>query len=219
MPAKRITTSGGASWRPTPLAASTAWFLRTTLTSPGAWVLAGVALLFWVLQTTLVAIDLSSAKHYSPYTYNHAAFLSCLAAATLGLAILPRTRWTHGPLSRSERALSELASLATLTGLAVLATPSALPVGVHLASLAWLVSRLPTSPGLHPWLLVTLVLWIPALAEGHQALDPLVRFLLGPVTRLGQDIQTRTFAAVDMTPAVAFGLTAGLLTPRIPRGP
>lgn len=218
MPAKRITTSGGATWRPRPIAASTAWYLRTTLTSPGAWVLAGAALLFWTLQTTLATIDLSSATHYSSNTYNHIAFLSCLATATLGVAILPRTRWTHEPLSRSERALSELASLATLTGLAVLANPAALPVAVHLTSLAWLVSRLPTSPGLHPWLLVTLVLWIPALAEGHQALDPLARFLLGPVTRFGQDIQTRTFAAVDMAPAVAFGLTAGLLTPRIPRG-
>ena len=216
MPAKRITTSS-AIGRSRAVAASTSWFLRTTLSSPGTWVLAGGALLLWGLRETLATLDISNANHYLSSTSNYIAFLSGLAAASLGLAVLPRTRWTLDALSRSERALTELASLATLTGLAVLATSSSLHVAIHLTCLAWLVSRFPTSPGLHPWLLVTLVLWIPALAGGHAALDPLVRFLLGPVTRVGQDIQTRTFAAVDMAPTVAFGLTAGLLTPRIPR--
>jgi hypothetical protein len=181
-------------------------------------VLAGAAVLFWALQTTLASLDISTSNHYLPGTYNHVVFLSCLATASLGLAILPRTRWTHAALSRSERALSELTSLAALAAIPVLVSPSALPVAIHLTCLAWLVSRLPTSPGLHPWLLVTLVLWIPTLTEGHPTMDPLVRFLLGPVTDSGQDIQTRSFDAADIAPAVACGLTAGLLTPRIPRG-
>ncbi len=162
------------------------------------------------------------------------AFVAGLAGGVLALHPLARSAWLLVPLSRTERFLGELAGLfATIVlFLLVALVPLALIGGhllppwteapayhlfltaMHISALALLVSRVPTSPGLHAALLVAICWWIPAaLALGAGVLPALAAALdvSGRLASLHSPVETPPVALLGLAPTVAAALAAWLL--------
>lgn len=209
-----------------PIARAAGWLLGSALGDLAfAWILLG-AILFWSLRSAAVGLGIASDSTQLGGLHYEVAFVAILAAAALGLSALGRHRWPWPALGRLQRASAELAFLFALSAATVvlawipaLARPAHVPWGLaaatllHVIALAQLVSRLPMPMRLHPLLLVALVWWIPAIQGGGGRITGQVVGFLAPPG--GSPMQMP--GPADMAPALAFGLTAWLLTPKTPR--
>jgi hypothetical protein len=202
------------------------WYLGRVLRGPAClWILLGVAL-YWSLQAAARNLGIASDSGSAGDLNYEVAFLSVVVAAALGLRALARNPWPWPAVGRLERASAEFvflfvlaASTLTVAWMPVLDRLPSLPWAraaatlLHVTALAQLVSRLPTVVGLHSLLLVALVWWIPAiLSGGGEATGRLAAFLAAPGAGPMQVPRP-----VDMAPALAFGVSAWLLTPKTPR--
>jgi hypothetical protein len=187
--------------------------------------------LVWSLQLALEDLGIAAAESSGGGFLYEVAFVTAALAGALGLAVLGRQRWIWSQLSALERAAAELAFL--LAGgtlwLALAWAPAvlqgneprlalALVALLEVAAFAQLLSRLPYRAG-QPAALILCVWWLPALGRGAGgALGELSSWLAGPAAALTPPAAPiTTLRAVDMAPAVASGLAAWLLTPKIPR--
>jgi hypothetical protein len=201
-------------------------FLMRVVRGPAfAWILPGIAL-FWGLQTAASNLGIASDSTRPGDLYYEVAFVSALVAGAVGLRVLVRHPWPWPAVDRLVRVSAESLFLLVLAGsiLAVawipaLARSAPLPWGraaatvIHVIALAQLVSRLPMVVGLHSLLLVALVWWIPAIHDGGGGVtNQLAAFLAAP-----GDGPMQVPRPADMAPALAFCVSAWLLTPKTPR--
>jgi hypothetical protein len=228
-PLEASRTGGGA--RLGAMGRATAWLLRQELRHPLTLLgLLGLGLL-WALRFVLGELGIASADGRDSAFLYEVAFLAAAFAGALGLAVLARHRWVWAPLGRGERAAVELAFLLGGGGLwlALAWAPSAsrsgdlplfwaLAVLLEVAAFAQLCSRLPWRAA-QPAALLLGVWWIPALGQGSGGvLAELSGMLAGPAFAPGAgQAPIQALRAVDMAPAVASGLAAWLLSPKIPR--
>jgi hypothetical protein len=205
--------------------ASSRFLLRQVRGPALACILPGIAL-FWGLQAAAASLGIASGSARLGDLHYEVAFVSTLAAAALGLRVLARHPWPWPTVDRLGRAAAESLFLLVLAGstLAVawapaMARSAPLPWGraaetvIHVIALALLVSRLPTAVGLRSLLLVALVWWIPAIQLGGGEIpNQLAAFFAAP-----GDGPMQVPRPADMAPALAFCVSAWLLTPKTPR--
>ena len=158
------------------------WLVARTARTPLAWVV--WALLGGVCPLGMARSTLGIGLSQSPpdTLFYEVAFISAILGGALGLLSLGQARFLLAPLSRSERFLGEGLGLLLVVGMSLMAPLITLPfvapglgpiqptpvvgrlalMAAHVAALSLLISRAPTSTGLHLALLVALSWWIPA---------------------------------------------------------